>query len=122
MVATKTPPTSDPKAQTETPVAEETPPTPAPAEDGLASSIKAFIHEEIADALAAIKPTRTGARPTFRDEEEGMAERVAEGVRELLTKEKAANENHPTPGVESAPPEPVPAAPQPRRIEKALWS
>ena len=59
-------------------------------------------------------------RPTYRDEEESMFERVEAKVDVLLKAEKTSKENHPEPGESKAEPEPVPAMPRKRRVESIL--
>ncbi len=66
-------------------------------------------------------PVVKGKRRTFRDMEEEMEDLVTRKVGDLLKREKSQGENHPEPGEEKAPPEPIPASPPQRRIERALW-
>ena len=55
-------------------------------------------------------------RPTLRDEEASMNERVRAAVKEFLAKEPPKDEGEP-----KKEPERVPAASVPRKIEKWLW-
>ena len=66
-------------------------------------------------------PAARGKRRTFRDMEEEMEDLVTQKVKDLLKREKSQGENHPEPGEEKAPPEPIPASPPQRRVERALW-
>ena len=94
--------------------------------------VKQIVSEAVDSIKGLFKPGETpteepvakpGKRPTYRDEEESMADLVSSKVAELIGKEKAQNENHPEPTGEKAPPEPIPAAPTTRRIEKLFgWS
>jgi hypothetical protein len=103
---------------------EETPPE-EPEGEGLTDSLRSFIEETVEKAIDKLKPSETsaGRRPTYRDEEESMSDLVVSKVEELLHKERKAKENHPEPTADKAPPEPVPAQPEGRRVEKIMgWN
>lgn len=86
-------------------------------------SLKSIFTKPGAEGTTDELPAKPGKRPSYRDEEESMADLVSSKVAELIGKEKAQGENHPEPGEEKAPPEPIPAAPSTRRVEKFFgWS
>lgn len=126
------------KPAAETPGTEPPPSEPeSPAEEK--SATIGDVKQIVADAVDSLKglfrpgapveepaveePAKPSKRASYRDEEEAMNDLVSSKVAELLHKEKAAAENHPEPGSEKASPEPVPAAPTTRRVEKLFgWS
>lgn len=120
------------KPTAETPAEPETPETPAEPEEAKSATI-GDVKQIVSDAVESLKglfkpgeqpaeetPAKSGKRPSFRDEEESMADLVSAKVAELIGKEKAQGENHPEPGEEKAAPEPIPAAPTTRRVERFM--
>lgn len=86
------------------------------------SGILDRLGEDPAEEVPETKPEAPKrGRRTFRDMEEEMEDLVTQKVKDLLKREKAQGEAHPEPGTEKAPPEPIPASPPQRRVERALW-
>lgn len=69
----------------------------------------------------AEKKTPAAKRPTYRDEEESMFEKVDAKIDELLSREKSSAEKHDEAKSDEKPKELVPAAPRRRRVESAIW-
>lgn len=67
------------------------------------------------------KKTPAAKRPTYRDEEESMFEKVDAKIEELLSREKSSAEKHDEAKSDEKPKELVPAAPRRRRVESAIW-
>jgi hypothetical protein len=110
-------PVADPKAGD--------PPADPPDPPAATESTVDQIVEKVLAKLDVLKPAAKPAgepakRKTYRDEEETMGELVTVKVKELLALEKAAGEKHPDPKTEKAEPEPIPAMPAGRRVEKFM--
>lgn len=114
---------TDPKEDdTEEEVDEEEPDEPEDTGDDLEAKIEKVLNKVLPKFLK--KGTgSTGApkRPSYRDEEDSMLEKVEKKVDELLSLEKTSGEKHDEPADKKADPEPVPAAPRRRRVESAIW-
>jgi hypothetical protein len=109
----------EPETEPEEPETEpEEPETEKPGDD-LEAKIEAVVDRLLPKFLKG-KGGVTGARKSYRDEEDTMAELVASKVQELLGLEKKAGEHHPEPGEKKADPEPVPASPIGRRVERIM--
>lgn len=114
-------------ADEEEPQETEPEPEEAPDETSLTERITEIVERTVTKVLGEKLPKMEGpkkGRMTYRDEEESISALVTEKVAELREKEKAAGEKHDEGGgSEKAPPEPVPAQPPGRRIEKVMgWS
>ena len=119
-MAVAKPPPAEPEAKPADPA---DPAAAEPAEstiDEIVEKVLAKIGDLTPDGKPAAEPAK---RKSYRDEEEAMGSLVAEKVRELLDLEKAAGEKHPEPEAGKAAPEPIPAMPAGRRVEKFMgWS
>lgn len=122
--------------ETETEASAEGEPASAPetSDDSFAERVKDAVRDALGSLLdsgevevedetePAAKPEKAKRR-TYRDEEDDMDNLVTAKVKELLDAEKKAGEKHPEPTEEKAKPEPVPAMPAGRRVEKFMgWS
>jgi hypothetical protein len=121
-MATRTPTKAETPEETPEPTPETPPEAPA-ANEGLMTKIGDMIDEKVKQALDGLKEV-TGkgqGRRTYRDEEDEMNDLVTSKVKDLLAAEKAQGEKHPEPDASTkAPPEPVPAQPSGRRVEKLM--
>lgn len=115
--------TTEPKEEPEEPEdPDDEPEEPEDPEDDLEAKIEKVLNKVLPKFLK--KGTgSTGApkRPSYRDEEDSMLEKVEKKVDELLSLEKTSGEKHDEPADKKADPEPVPAAPRRRRVESAIW-
>ena len=114
------------KAPAKEPETTEPEPEPDPepvTDEGLIQTVVDKVLAKLDELKPEVKAKPEG-RKTYRDEEDEMNELVTSKVKELLDLEKAAGEKHPEPSTDAqAKPEPIPAQPSGRRVERLMgWN